>query len=84
MGAAAEQDGGKERGEGLTAGTAAAEGITEGRIAGGKTEASAELGSEEDVTIEEEDERKRGEYEKHFRNSDGSYTAVTYGDAVHY
>ncbi len=39
--------------------------------------------SEESVTILEEEISLRGEYEKHFRNSDGSYTAVSYSEPVH-
>ena len=37
----------------------------------------------EDVEILEEDISKRGEYEKHFLQSDGTYLAVSYGESVH-
>ncbi len=37
-----------------------------------------------EAVISSEDESKRGEFEKHFRLSDGSYEAVTYPFAVHY
>ena len=37
-----------------------------------------------EVCIVEEDLSKRGEYEKHFLCSDGTYIAVTYAEPVHY
>ena len=37
----------------------------------------------EEVTILGEEESLRGEFEKHFVNSDGTYTAVTYEKPVH-
>ena len=37
-----------------------------------------------EVCIVEEDLSKRGEYEKHFLCSDGTYIAVTYAESVHY
>lgn len=39
---------------------------------------------QEDIAIIEEDITKRGEYEKHFLREDGSYTAVSYDEPVHY
>ncbi|MDL2287440.1 RICIN domain-containing protein [Eubacteriales bacterium OttesenSCG-928-G02] len=38
----------------------------------------------EDVYILEEDISRRGMFEKHYICSDGTYTAVTYAEAVHY
>lgn len=38
----------------------------------------------EEAYIVEEDESLRDEFSKHFINSDGTYTAVTYAEAVHY
>ena len=38
----------------------------------------------EEVYIVSEDRSKRGEFEKHYYLSDGSFTAVTYTEAVHY
>ena len=38
---------------------------------------------DKEVTIVEEDITLRGEYEKHFINSDGTYTAVVYAEPVH-
>ena len=40
--------------------------------------------AEEVVYIVSEDRSKRGEFEKHYYLSDGSFTAVTYTEAVHY
>ncbi|MBE5939600.1 MAG: hypothetical protein E7266_04295 [Lachnospiraceae bacterium] len=40
-------------------------------------------GAEETITILEEVEELRGEYEKHFLNSDGTITAVSYEKPVH-
>ena len=40
--------------------------------------------TEEAVYIVAEDRSKRGEFEKHYYLSDGSFTAVTYTEAVHY
>ena len=37
-----------------------------------------------DIFVVEEDITKRGEYEKHFLCSDGTYRAVTYAEPVHY
>ena len=37
-----------------------------------------------EVYIVDEDITKRGEYEKHFLCSDGTYRAVTYAEPVHY
>ena len=39
-----------------------------------------ETGHNETVEILEEDISKRGEYEKHFLQSDGTYLAVSYAD----
>ena len=40
--------------------------------------------AEEPVTIVAEEDSLRGEREKHFRMSDGSYIAVSYNDSIHY
>ena len=39
--------------------------------------------NDKEVTILDEDITLRGEYEKHFINSDGTYTAVVYSEPVH-
>jgi len=52
---------------------AAAEDITE----------NIPIEAQESLQILEEDVSKRGEYEKHFLLSDGSYLAVSYADPVH-
>lgn len=39
--------------------------------------------NEQSVHILQEDASLRGEYEKHFQNTDGSYTAVSYTEPVH-
>ena len=41
-------------------------------------------GAADEIYIVEEDITKRGEYEKHFLCSDGTYRAVTYAEPVHY
>ena len=40
--------------------------------------------SEQEVFIVEEDLSKRGQFEKHYLCSDGTYVSVTYPEAVHY
>lgn len=50
----------------------------------GNTEPSEQLESAASVTVVGEEITLRGEDEKHFRLSDGSYLAVTYGTPVHY
>lgn len=40
--------------------------------------------TEKDVYILSEDTTKRGEFEKHYLCSDGTFVAVTYAEAVHY
>lgn len=39
---------------------------------------------EQDVFIVEEDQSKRGQFEKHYLCSDGTYISVTYPEAIHY
>ena len=46
--------------------------------------ATTDVEKTEEVTIVEEDLSKRGETEKHFINTDGSYTAMSYNEAVHF
>ena len=40
--------------------------------------------TEQDVFIVEEDLSKRGQFEKHYLCSDGTYVSVTYPEAIHY
>ena len=40
--------------------------------------------AEQDIFIVEEDTSKRGQFEKHYLCSDGTYVSVTYPEAVHY
>ena len=40
--------------------------------------------SEHEVFIVEEDRSKRGQFEKHYLCSDGTYVSVTYPEAIHY
>jgi len=49
-----------------------------------KAEENAGVIAEDETFIVEEDTSKRGQFEKHFLCSDGSYIAVTYPETVHY
>ena len=42
------------------------------------------LATDEDVFIVQEDTTKRGEFEKHYICSDGTYVVASYAEAIHY
>ena len=55
-----------------------------GGIRGAPPAETSGIEESSEVCIVEEDLSKRGEYEKHFLCSDGTYIAVTYAEPVHY